>query len=221
MVKLLADEPLLLLALVLACGALVGAVQVRGVSLGPAGALVAGLAISAADDRLTVDALVGNLGLSLFTFAVGLASGPALITSLRSNVRLILGVGGILALAAPLTAGVGAALGLERGVTAGMYAGALTNTPALAAARDALGPAEAQQAVVGYALAYLFGVVGMLVAIVLVRSTARRSPGLEDAIVAGRLVNVTVQVSPRRRNADDSRSPSTFQRTGPSQPRTS
>jgi putative transport protein len=195
MTDLLIDEPILLLGVVLALGGILGAVRIRGVSLGAAGALVIGLVVSGFDDRLALDPLVGTLGLSLFTFAVGLASGPSLVSSLRSNVRLILGVGAVLVAAAALAAGVGAVLGLDRGVTAGLYSGALTNTPALAAASDALPGAEADQAVVGYALAYLYGVVGMLIAVIVVQATARRVPLPEDADRPGRVVNMTVRVA--------------------------
>ncbi len=195
MIDLLIDEPLLLLGVVLALGAVLGAVKVGGVSLGAAGALVVGLIVSGVDDRLTIDPLVGTLGLSLFTFTVGLASGPSLVSSLRANIALIAGIGIVLVVAAGLAASVGALLGLGRAVTAGMYAGSLTNTPALAAASDALGANEADQAVVGYSLAYLFGVVGMLIAVIVAQSTARRAPVAEDADRPGRLINMTVLVA--------------------------
>ncbi len=195
MSQLLIDEPVLLLGVVLALGGILGAIRIRGVALGAAGALVVGLIVSGVDDRLTIDPLVGTLGLSLFTFAVGLASGPSLVSSLRSNIRLIGGVGVVLVAAAGLAAGVGALLGLDRGVTAGLYSGALTNTPALAAASEALPVGESDQAVVGYALAYLYGVVGMLIAVIVVQATARRVPVAEDADRPGRVVNMTVRVS--------------------------
>jgi putative transport protein len=195
MIDLLVDEPLLLLGIVLALGGFVGAIKFSGVSLGPAGALVVGFVVSGIDDRLTVDPLVGTLGLSLFTFAVGLSSGPSLVSSFRSNLRLIAGIGGVLVVSAAAAAGVGSVLDLDRGVTAGMYAGALTNTPALAAATDALPASEGDQAVVGYALAYLVGVVGMLIAVVIAQATARRVPKPEDADRPGRLVSVTAVVS--------------------------
>jgi putative transport protein len=205
MIELFVDEPLLLLGVVLALGGFVGAIKVRGVSLGPAGALIVGFVVSGVDDRITIDPLAGALGLSLFTFTVGLSSGPALVSSFRSNVRLILGIGAVLALSAAVAAGVGSVLGLDRGVTAGMYAGSLTNTPALAAATDALPPGEADQAVVGYALAYLLGVVGMLIAVVIAQATARRVPKPEDADRPGRLINVTARVAPdsELRSVDD------------------
>ena len=195
MIDLLIDEPLLLLGLVLALGGLLGSIRIRGVSIGAAGALVVGLVVSGIDDRLTIDPLVGLLGLSLFTFAVGLASGPSLVASLRSNLGLICGIGVVLVLSAGLAAIVGALLGLDRAVTAGLYAGSLTNTPALAAATEALPAGEADKAVVGYSLSYLFGVVGMLIAVVVVQATWRRAPVPEDADRPGRLVNMTVRVS--------------------------
>src|SRR5690606_18376378 len=75
---LLAEEPLVLLGLVLAVGAILGSFSIRGVSIGPAGALFAGLAVSAIDDRLVIPSIVGIVGLALFTYCVGLAAGPQL-----------------------------------------------------------------------------------------------------------------------------------------------
>ena len=51
--------------------------------VGAAGALFAGLALSAADERLAVPEVVGTLGLALFTYTIGLASGPTFFSSLR------------------------------------------------------------------------------------------------------------------------------------------
>jgi putative transport protein len=164
---LLADEPMLLLAAVLSVGAVLGAVRVHGVSIGPAGALFAGLAASAIDDRLVIPSIVGIVGLSLFTYCVGLAAGPELQRSLRQSVPLLGLVVVLLAALAPVAAVIGNLLGLARAETAGLYAGSLTNTPALAAAQALLEPAERGQPVVGYALAYPFGVLGMLAAIII------------------------------------------------------
>lgn len=77
MVRQLADHPVVLVFVVLAVGSLVGAINVKGVSLGPAGALFAGLALSAMDARLALPDVVGNVGLALFTYTLGLASGPS------------------------------------------------------------------------------------------------------------------------------------------------
>ncbi len=76
LVDLLADEPLVLLFAVLAVGAVIGAVSLRGISIGPAGALFAGLAASALDERLVIPSIVGTVGLALFTYCVGLPPAP-------------------------------------------------------------------------------------------------------------------------------------------------
>ena len=69
-------------------------------------------------------------------------------------------------LAAAAGVGAGRALGMSGPMIAGTYAGALTNTPALAAAGSAAtlagDPDGAAIATVGYAVAYLYGVIGML-----------------------------------------------------------
>lgn len=163
---LLADEPLVLLGAVLAVGAVLGAVSIRGVSIGPAGALFAGLAASAADSRLVIPAIVGLVGLALFTYCVGLAAGPQLSRFLRPSLPTLAIVALLLAALAPVAALLGHLLGLSRAETAGLYSGSLTNTPALAAAQSLLDADEQGAPVVGYALTYPYGVVGMLLAVV-------------------------------------------------------
>lgn len=198
MVTFLADNPLLLLFAVVAVGSAVGAVHVRGISLGPAAALFAGLAIGAVDRRLTTPALLAGLqtlGLVLFTYTVGLASGPNFVTGLRrSGARIVVAV---VALVAALGGGAALLAGLF-GFTAaertGLFAGASTNTPALQAAIDKLGPA-AGNPVVAYSLTYPSAVVAMIVAVTLL---LRRPPGAVAAPgdePAPPLVNWTVRVT--------------------------
>ncbi len=164
-IDLLADKPMLLLGTVLAIGSMLGAITVRGVSIGPAGALFAGLAASAIDDRLVIPSIVGIVGLALFTYCVGLAAGPELHRVFRSSLPLLGLVVVLLAALGPVSVVIGNVLGLPRAETVGLYAGSLTNTPALAAAQSLLSPAEQSLPVVGYALAYPFGVIGMLFAV--------------------------------------------------------
>jgi putative transport protein len=85
MATFLAEQPLLVLFLVLAGGTLLGAVRVGGISAGPAGALFAGLALSAAIPEVAgvVPPLLGTLGLTLFAYTIGLAGGPSFFAGLR------------------------------------------------------------------------------------------------------------------------------------------
>jgi putative transport protein len=146
MLETLAANPLLLLFLVAAVGYPLGRLSIGGTRLGVATVLFAGLAFGALDSRLRLPDMVYLLGLVLFVYPIGLASGPAFFRALRrKGVRDNALVAGVLVLAALFTFAIGHALGLDAPLTAGLFAGSLTNTPALAAAIEtirAASPAE-------------------------------------------------------------------------------
>lgn len=160
MADLLADNPLLLLFLCLAAGSAAGSLRFRGLMLGPAAVLFTALALSAWDARLELPAVVGSLGLALFAYTVGIASGPSFFAALRHHLGAVGAVVLVLGACAGLTTGVGRLLDLDPAVTAGVFAGALTNTPALAAATAEAGGGPGPT--VGYSVAYLGGVLIML-----------------------------------------------------------
>ncbi|MGE0140026.1 MAG: hypothetical protein AB7R77_19620, partial [Ilumatobacteraceae bacterium] len=199
MVDHLAGDPVLLAFLVIAFGAGVGAVRIRGVSLGPAAALFAGLAIGSIDEQLSGAAGLGalrELGLVLFTYTIGLASGPTFASGVRRGgataaaltVALVAGLGGLCAAAASL-------FDLSPAERAGMFAGSTTNTPALQAASDAL---TAGDPVVAYSLAYPAAVAAMLVMMSLVLGRRLPVPQAIEPVAppaaAADLVNWTVRV---------------------------
>jgi len=160
-VALVADNPLLLLFLLLGLGSVLGSLRLLGFSLGPAAVLFLALAFSAYDERLRLPEIVGQLGLVLFAYTIGVAAGPSFFATLRGGGRSLVLAVVVLVLAALATLGAGHALGLRGPVLAGVYAGSLTNTPALAASLEQLGSSAPT---VGYSVTYLFGVLGMLVA---------------------------------------------------------
>ena len=187
--EFLAEEPVLLLSILLAIGTLLGRVRVFGVPVGPAAVLFAALAASAIgaarDVPLELPPLVGTLGLVLFTYTVGLIGGPTFFNSLRTGWRLIAGVVVVLCLAAVTAVVVGRLLDLEDATIAGTFAGALTNTPALAAATEVAGGSGPT---VGYSISYLWGVVGMMLAVAWVLT---RQP---DEVATEPLVHQTIRV---------------------------
>jgi len=156
-----AEQPLLLLTVILAIGGAVGAVRIRGFSLGPAAVLFTALAFSAYDERLRLPAILGTFGLAVFAYVIGVGAGPSFFATLRSGGRAVGVVSVALVLGAVITVAVGHGLGLEGPLLSGIYAGALTNTPALAAASEAW---SSDLPTVGYSVTYLFGVLGMLFA---------------------------------------------------------
>ena len=156
MTSVLADNPLLTLFLVMAAGAAVGAIRLGPVRLGAAGALFVGLALSAANPDLSEGfTVVQQVGLALFVYTVGIASGATFVSSLKTNAPLIFGAG-LASVAGALVAGLaGAALGFSPALSTGVFTGALTAAPALDAASRLSGD---PQAAVGYATAYPVGV---------------------------------------------------------------
>lgn len=193
----LAENPVLVLFLLIGLGMLVGHVKVRGVSLGAAAVLFAGIALAAwgASEGVVIEIPrpVGTLGLAIFTFAIGIQSGPNFFHVIRTAVGPLALMLGVLAVAALTGVGVGRALGMEPALIAGTFAGAITNTPALAAAGNAAtaagNPEGAAIATVGYAVAYLYGVIGMLF-FCLLALRYRRS----DRDAPSPLINRTVRV---------------------------
>lgn len=170
MVELLRDNPLLLLFLVAALGYVVGQIRIGNFSLGVAAVLFVGLAFGAISPDLKLPEFVYLFGLVLFVYTIALASGPGFFASFgRRGVRYNLLVVGVLVLGALVVLLLGRIFGLEAPLRAGLFAGALTNTPALAAALEALKGRGASEAVQGlpvaaYAVAYPVGVIGMLLA---------------------------------------------------------
>ncbi len=140
-VNILSDDTILLVFVTVGLGAGLGAVRIKGVALGPAAALFVGLAIGALDESLSgADGLglLRELGLVLFTYTVGLASGPAFLTGLRRGgaSAVVVTAALVVALAGMCTI-VAEVFGLSPADRAGLFAGSATNTPSLQAASDA------------------------------------------------------------------------------------
>lgn len=169
--EMLSRHELLLFALVLLIGIPLGRVAVFGVRLGVAGVLFAGLGLSALAANeghpVTLATSLRDLGLVLFVYCIGLQSGPGFFSAWRERgVALNLAVIAALASAAGVAALIGQALGLDHGHTAGVFAGALTNTPALAAVSERLAQTPLAEApAIGYSVAYPFGVLGAILAL--------------------------------------------------------
>ena len=153
-------QPLVVLFGIVGIGMAVGRGSVVGVSLGSSAVLFVGLV--AGHLHLEVPQITGSLGLALFVYCVGIGAGSTLVTVLaRDGSKLARLAAVIVASGAALAFLLGRWLGLPGPLMGGMFAGSLTSTPALAAAREAATDAAAQVAV-GYGIAYPFGVIGVV-----------------------------------------------------------
>jgi putative transport protein len=209
MIAILRENPLILLFVVAAIGYPLGRLRVGGSSLGVAAVLFVGLAIGSLDPQLKVPEILYQIGLAVFVYTIGLSSARGFIASFRrKGLRDNLLVGGMLIFAALLAAGLHFALGLKGTVTAGLFAGSLTNTPALAGVLEYVGgvaPEDVREQlladpVVGYSVAYPVGVVGMMLAIALTQRLWRVDYAAEAqrlreyGATNQRLLNQTVRV---------------------------
>ncbi len=195
-VDLAVEQPLFLLTTLLGLGAFLGNIKVKGISLGPAGVLFAALAFSAYDERLILSKDVGYFGLALFAYIVGIGAGPSFFRALKSGGRVVITIVVALTGAAIALVGFSKLIGISGPVLSGVYAGALTNTPALAASQEIWVDATGSDSpIVGYSVTYLFGVLGMLIASgIAIKKVSKNPQSDELATAPPKLIGETVRV---------------------------
>src|SRR5204863_3473245 len=121
-------------------GYLLGKIQLGGFGLGVSAVLFVGIAVGSLDPTLRLPEVVHLFGLVTFVYVIGLGSAPDFFASLRRRGLQAAGLAlGAVLLAAVLIAMIAPHIGLSPATAAGLFAGATTNTPALAAVIDALG----------------------------------------------------------------------------------
>jgi putative transport protein len=180
---LLAEETFVLFA-ILALGRALGELNVRRISLGTAGVFFVALVFG--HFGRSVPKQVMDLGLLLFVYAVGLQAGPQFFRTFRRRGHQFVIIGVSTALAGALTLLVLAkALNLPFDLASGIYAGAMTCTPALAAAIDAVSrivPGHEATVSVGYGIAYPLSMVGIVLLVQFLPRLLRRNLPAEEEI---------------------------------------
>ena len=130
----LEEQPVLFLFLLIGIGMAFGKVKIKGIGLGAAAVLFFAIVMAAwaqsYNIELRVTPQLGTLGLTLFTFAIGINSGASFFHNLKTAVGPILTMVAFYGIAATLGLYVGKALGMDVPLIAGTFAGAVTNTPA-------------------------------------------------------------------------------------------
>lgn len=177
-------QAVIVLSLISAIGLGLGKIRVSGISLGVTFVFFTG--ILAGHLGFSIDAQMLNyaesFGLVIFVYALGLQVGPGFFSSFRQGgVQL-----NMLALAVVLVGTILAVvLSLGTGVSlpdmVGILCGATTNTPALGAAQQTLKQMglETSTPALGCAVTYPFGVVGVILALLLLRKTLVRPADLQ------------------------------------------
>lgn len=168
---------LVLYSFVIALGVYLGKMKIFGVSLGVTFVLFVGIIMG--HFGYVVDSAVlkfiREFGLILFIFSIGLQVGPGFFSSFKKGgMRL----NGLAVLGILLNVAIVIAIYFIDGNTSinalvGVMSGAVTNTPGLAAAQQSVSPEAADTMAMGYAAAYPLGVVGIIIAMFIIKGLFR------------------------------------------------
>ncbi len=180
---------ILFVALVGLLGIALGKVKLVSFKLGIAGVLFVGLFVGHLGAKIDHHVLhfIKEFGLILFVYTIGIEIGPRFLPSLRDNgLKLNLLASGVVFLGVLVAFLVKTVFNLNIEVVAGLMCGAVTNTPSLGAVQSLIkesfanGGELSQVSGMAYAIAYPFGIIGIILAMSLVRLVFRISVAQEE-----------------------------------------
>ena len=188
-----------------------GRITIKGVNLGTAGVFIVALlfgcfffeplkaqlivkgaseAVPYVDNALKV---IETFGLILFVTAVGFIAGPKFFGNLKKNFKSYILLGVVIIVAGGLAAlgciYLGRALGETNhaeftAMIVGLLSGSLTSTPAFSAAKDTVAPEYVNAVSVGHGIAYIFGVIGVVLFVQLIPKFVKANMDEERAKIA-------------------------------------
>ena len=185
---------------IIALGYLLGRITIKGISLGSAGVFIIALVFGCLFYPKLKDALaisfgnvgvsyvgealkiIENIGLMFFVTAVGFIAGPNFISNFKKNFKSYVFLGFVIIASGTLACISCVLVGKNftdlsvrelAAMMVGLFAGALTSTPAFSAAKGAV-DAELESIIsTGYGIAYLFGVIGVVLFVQLIPKLAK------------------------------------------------
>lgn len=182
-------QAILIISLICAAGLGLGNIRICGVSLGVtfvffAGIIAGHFGLSVNPDMLT---MIQNFGLIIFIYALGVQVGPGFFSSFKQGgikmnllALLLLVIGSVMAVVTHWVTGI------SIGDTMGLLSGAVTNTPMLGAAQQALlqiNPDDidgANNMAMACAVGYPFGLIGMILCVIFLRATLGKKKGKQQ-----------------------------------------
>ncbi|MCD8091537.1 MAG: transporter [Bacteroides sp.] len=146
------------LFLIVALGFMLGRIKIKGLSLDVSAVIF--IALLFGHFGVVIPKELGNFGLVLFIFTIGIQAGPGFFDSFRSKGKTLIIITMLIICSAALTAvGLKYAFDIDTPSVVGLIAGALTSTPGLAVAIDST---HSPLASIAYGIAYPFGVIGVI-----------------------------------------------------------
>ena len=181
------------LALVCLAGMAIGSLKVRGVGLGTAGVLFAGILtgyFGKPVDHATLE-FVKEFGLVLFVFTIGLQLGPGFLAALRQQGLVLNALAATIVVLGALTAPIlGRLMGIDPAAVLGLLSGATTNTPSLGAVQQALtalpdvSPDRQDLPALAYAVSYPVAIAGIIGSLLALKAFFRIDPIKEAEVFA-------------------------------------
>lgn len=170
-------QGVLALCLAAVFGLAIGNIRIKGVGLGIGGVLFAGIFLGhlGIQGEPEVMEFLKEFGLILFVYTIGVQVGPGFFSSLRkAGLGLNAMAAAIVVLGVVVASAIHMIVGIPLPVVLGLFSGGVTNTPSLAAGQQMLsqmgaGAADLALPGLGYAVAYPFGIAGILVSMAAVR----------------------------------------------------
>lgn len=208
----LGQTPVVLLSVFLICfiGYAIGSIKVKGLQLGTAGVFLFALLFgylctlpglkvipilgkfymeNAADAKISSFKFISNIGLVLFVTSVGCIAGPKFFRNLKVNAKsyvpmgvLIVIMGAVVTVLFAMIPGIGPAY------STGILSGALTSTPAFSASQgavEAMAPEQLGLVSLGHAVAYPFGVIGVVLFVQIMPRLLKADMSAERKLIGG------------------------------------
>jgi len=172
----------LVLSIVAVLGLALGSLKIKGIGLGIAGVLFSGLAVGHFGLRIPDPVLefAREFGLILFVYTIGIQVGPGFFASLRrQGLPLNMMAASIVILGAVITVAIAKFANVPMAAAVGLFSGATTNTPSLGAAQEAIrslpnvAAGTSSLPGLGYAVAYPFGIMGIIFSMIALRAVFR------------------------------------------------
>ena len=182
MIDVLRENPILLLFVVASLGYFLGSIPIRGQSLGVSAVLFMGLLFGAIDPGFSIPDVILSLGLSIFVYSIGLSSGPAFFNSYEKNgLKDFLFIIAMMLFSGVIAILLWSLIGFSAASIVGVYSGSTTNTAAMASVIEMVkrtyeagaSVPVVEDIVVGYSFSYPMGVLGGMIAIVLMEKWLR------------------------------------------------
>lgn len=206
---------LIILCTVIALGKILGKCRLYGISLGGTWILFVGIVFSHFGYNLDPELLhfLKEFGLILFVYSIGMQVGPGFFSSFRAGGVKLNGLATLMILfGAATTLAIIKFTGTDGPTMVGVMSGAVTNTPGLGAAQQAFVEATGgnpSRIALGYAVAYPLGVVGCILAFILIKlfykndqtaSARKEVPAAQEIQVADKLIHRKIIISKRKLN---------------------